>query len=68
MEPFFDQYGRDMVIMDWLSKNKPELVKLYRYVLGRRVEWKELNDMILLAFETGIEFSHMKNARQARTQ
>lgn len=67
MEPFFDNYGRDMVISDWLDKNRPELVKLYRYVLARKAHWKELNEVIILAFEAGIEFSHMKNARQART-
>lgn len=66
MESFFDEFGRDRVIADWLKRYKPDYVKLYEGILSRRPQYKELNELIILAFETGIEFSRASE-REART-
>ena len=57
MDSFFDKFGRDRVIMDWLRRYKPELMKLYDGILVRRHEYQDFNDLILFAFEVGIDFS-----------
>jgi len=66
MDWFFDSSGRDMVIADWLKRNKPEYVKIYEHILARQSSGhQELNELILLAFETGIEFARASK-REAR--
>jgi hypothetical protein len=58
MDWFFDKFGRDMVIADWLKRNKPDYVKLYQHILAKNATgYAELNQLILLAFETGISFA-----------
>lgn len=64
MDWFFDNFGRDRIIMDWLQRNPCQrendgnLSTLYDYTLSRRNEGrKDLNDLIIMAFEAGIAFS-----------
>ena len=57
MEWFFDKFGRDKVIMDWLKRYKPEHIKLYEGILARRAQYTDLNDFLLMVFEIGIDFS-----------
>lgn len=57
MDSFYDKYGRDRVIMDWLRRYKPELMKIYDGILARRFQYEDLNALILFAFEVGIDFS-----------
>ncbi len=69
MESFFDKTGRDRIIHDWLklkhTGTRPNYVKLYEWVLAKNPHYKELNELIILAFEAGIEFSRATN-RQAK--
>lgn len=57
MDSFFDKFGRDRVIMDWLKRYKPELMKVYDGILARRTSYEDLNALILFTFEVGIDFS-----------
>jgi hypothetical protein len=59
MESFFDEYGRDRVILDWIVKNKPMMAAAYRYVLCKNLnaEYQTFNDLMFIAFEAGIDFS-----------
>lgn len=60
MDWFFDKFGRDRVIMDWFSRLRDDKghVKLYEGILQRRNQgYEELNELIVDAFEAGIEFS-----------
>lgn len=65
MDSFFDEVGRDMVIMDWFKRYKPEQVKLYQDILDGHGIYKDLNEMILAVFEAGIDFARIseRNAR-----
>jgi hypothetical protein len=66
MDSFFDKYGRDRVIMDWLKRYKADYARLYNGILVRRGAYADLNELIILAFETGIEFARATE-RDART-
>jgi len=66
MDWFFDKFGRDMVIADWLQRNQPEYVRLYQHILSKHSDgFEQLNELIFLAFETGIEFARASK-REAR--
>lgn len=67
MDSFFDKHGRDRVIMDWLERYNPEYAKLYNGVLDRRWQYKDLNSLIIMAFEAGISFSRASE-REARQE
>ena len=59
MDSFFDKHGRDRIIMDWIAKTSPETVSAYRYCLSHygRSDYKTFNQLMLMAFEAGINFS-----------
>lgn len=67
MECFFDKYGRDRIIHDWCKKKDVMYVRLYEWMLAKRPQYKDFNDLILLAFEAGIAFSRATE-RQARQE
>jgi len=70
MDWFFDKYGRDMVIMDYLNRYQGGFPKLYNYILSQRSNGYEgLNDLILAVFEAGIAFSRAtkRDARPINT-
>jgi hypothetical protein len=65
MDNFFDKYGRDRILIDWLKRYKSEYVRLYDGILARRHQYMDFNELIILAFEAGIDFSRAtkRNAR-----